>query len=67
MELRSIIGIAVAIIGYGSITAIILYAHHWEKKQRDQIFKNIRARGHLWYDGKSGKWTRVKGVKDEDR
>jgi hypothetical protein len=61
MELRYIIGIAVAIIGYGTIASIILYAHNWDKKQRKIIFDNIRARGYLKYDGKTGKWTKVKG------
>ena len=57
------LGLAVGIAGILIIASIIICAHHWEKKQRDQIIKNVKARGHL-HDGKTGKWTRVKGVKD---
>lgn len=57
--------IAIAVISIVFISAIILYAYNWEEKQRKNIFDNIRARGHLRYDGKTGKWTRVKGIIDE--
>jgi hypothetical protein len=66
MELRSIIGIAIAVIGYGSIVFIIIYAHNREKKQRKIIFNNIRARGHKKYSPETGKWTTVKGVNNNE-
>jgi len=43
--LRPILGIAVALVGYGSVVSIILFESRRRKKQVQSIIADIRARG----------------------